>query len=111
MHDEATFPYAIRILGGMAGTSEKINVVGKEHHLSMENWMGVLENNQKINKNSPSSHSMNNFEEIDRITELFGEKPSPKQMLEMAKDRERAINRERNQNAHKNFTPPTIDLG
>lgn len=40
MHDEATCPYVRRILeGGMVGTSEQRNVVGKEHHLSMENWI------------------------------------------------------------------------
>lgn len=30
MHDEATCPYVRRILGGLAGTSEQINLVGKE---------------------------------------------------------------------------------
>lgn len=35
-----------------------------------------MENSQKINKKSPSSHNVNNFEELDRITKLYGEKPS-----------------------------------
>lgn len=99
----------------MARTSEHKNVVGKEHHLSMENWMGVVDNSQKISKKSPSSHSVNNLEEVDRITALYAEKSSPKKMVEMAKQRKRARNWERNENAHKTFTPPTsslnIDLG
>ena len=74
-----------------------------------------MENSQKISQKSPSSYSVNNFEELDRITELYGEKPSSNQILEIAKDKERARNKERNQNAHKTFTPPTsklnIDLG
>lgn len=116
LHDELTCPYAKRILyGEMVETSEQINVVGKEHHLSLHNWMGVMENSQKISQKSPSSYSVNNFEELDRIIELYGEKPSSNQILEIAKDKERARNKERNQNAHKTFTPPTsklnIDLG
>ena len=111
MHDEATCPYVRRILeGGMVGTNEQINVVGKEHHLSMENWMGVVENRQKINKKSPSSHSVNNFEELDRIIELYGEKYSSSQILEIVKDRERERNKDRNQNATKIFIPPTSDF-
>ena len=39
--------------GEMDGTSEQINVVGKEHHFSLENWMGVMENSQKISQKSP----------------------------------------------------------
>ena len=42
LHDELTCPYTKRILDGeIAGTNEKINIVGKEHHLSLENWMGA----------------------------------------------------------------------
>ena len=50
---------------------------------------------------------------MDRITELYGEKPSSTQILEIAKDKERGKNKERNHS--KTFTPPTsklnIDLG
>ena len=114
IHDELTCPYARRILeGDMVGTSDQINVVGKEHHLSLENWMGVMESSQKVNKKSPSSYSVNNFEDLNRSTELYGEKPSSTQILEIAKDKERGKNKERNLN--KTFTPPTsklnIDLG
>ena len=62
LHNELTCPYAKRILDGeMVGTSEQINVVGKEHHFSLDNWMGVMENSQNISQNSPSSYSVNNF--------------------------------------------------
>jgi len=60
------------IEGGMVGTSEKINLVGEEHHLSMENWMEVVESSQKVNRKSSSSNSLNNFGEMDRIMELYG---------------------------------------
>ena len=69
--------------------------------------MGLMESSHKVNKEAPSSYSINNFEDSDRITEIYGEKPSSTQILEIAKNKER--------NHSKTFTPPTsklnIDLG
>ena len=88
LHEEATCPIVERIINNrMFGASNQINVVGKEFSLSMEDWMEVKENSQDV-RPSTSSHSINNFDhERDLITELFGEKPSPDQVLEIAKDK------------------------
>lgn len=98
LQEEATCPIVKRIMHHeMLGTSNQINVVGKEYHLSQENWEEVKGNSQPISPFA-SSYSINNFgQETDVLLKLFGEKPPPERILEIAKDKGLSYQR-RNQN-------------
>lgn len=87
-HDEAICVIIRGILdSGKAWTSYQINIVGKEHHLPMEDWMEVIENSHDV-ETLPSSYSINNLnDEKDLITELHGEKPSLEHVLKIMKDK------------------------
>ena len=88
LHDEATCPTVRRIMdSGMIGTSNQINIVDDEHHLSMQDWMEVVENSHDV-KNLQSSYSIITFDDKkDMISKLFGENPSSDQILEIARDK------------------------
>ena len=91
----------------MFGASNQINVVGKEFSLSMEDWMEVKGHSQDV-RPFTSSHSINNFDhERDLMIELFGEKPSPDQVLEIAKDKGLTYQRRDKEQSH-NQNPPRI---
>ncbi len=48
-HEEATCHVVKRIIDSrMVGTSNQVNVVGKEYHLSQENWPKVKEHSQEV---------------------------------------------------------------
>jgi hypothetical protein len=95
------------------GYSNHINVVGKAHPVSMDHWIQTIERSQ---------NSVNVMKEYDNVTKLFGEKPTPEQILEMARYKGVTYQRKgnenptkTNQNIPKAITPPTselsIDLG
>jgi hypothetical protein len=60
------------------GYSNHINVVGKTHPISMDHWVQAIEISQNL---------INVMKEYDDVTKLFGEKPTPKKILDMERSK------------------------
>jgi hypothetical protein len=119
-HEESTCPRFRQIneeghaeANNYVGYSNHINVVGKAHPVSMDYWMQTIER---------SENSDNVIKSYDNVTKLYGEKPTPEQILEMARYKGVTYQWKGNENPTKSYqnipkaiTPPTselnIDLG
>jgi hypothetical protein len=93
---------------GFSRHSNQINVVGKTHLVSMDHWMQIKERSEDAN---------NVIKEYDNVTKLFGENPTPEQILEMARYKGVTYQRKGNENTTKTYqnipkaiTPPTSEL-
>jgi hypothetical protein len=98
---------------GFSRHSNFINNVGKTHPVSMDHWMQIKER---------SENAKDVIKEYDNATKVLGKKPTPEQILEMARYKGVTYQRKGNgnttktdQNIPKAITPPTselnIDLG
>jgi len=77
----------------MFGTGDQINVVGSKFPLPMNDWIEVKERSYDVMIPS-SAFSINNLEnEDDNLARLYGEKPSPEKILEIARDKGLAYQR------------------
>jgi hypothetical protein len=61
---------------GYSRNFDHINNVGKPHTLSMDHWIQMKERSEDANEV---------IEEYDNATKLYGKKPTPEQILEMAR--------------------------
>jgi ribonuclease HI len=112
LHEEATCPIVRRILdNGMFGTGDQINVVGSKFPLSMDDWIEVKENSRDV-MNPSSAFSINNLEnEDDILARLYGEKPSPEQILEIARDKGLTYQRRDKDQSGNQIPPRTFNPG
>lgn len=104
---------------GIFRASNQINVIGREYHLSNENWEGVKEYSHDV-RPFASSYSINNFDhDNDVLVKLFGERPSPDQILEIVRNKGLTYQRRDKEQSDnhatlRNFSPSSemnIDLG
>jgi hypothetical protein len=80
-HEEATCPVFLEICGGEGfsrSENEQVNMCGQRYNVGMSEWMELVEHSEDVNY-------MNNV--VDRATEKFGPKPTPKQVSDLARYR------------------------
>ena len=112
LHEEATCPIVRRILdNGMFGTYDQINLVGSKFPLPMNDWIEVKERSRDV-ENLSSAFSINNLEnEDDILARLYGEKPSPEQILEIARDKGLTYQRRDKDQSGNQIPPRTFNPG
>jgi hypothetical protein len=113
-HEESTCPVFCQVneLGfpetsnfvGYSRRFDFINNVGKTHTITKDQ----LKQTKELSKQSKDL-------KVDNVTRLYGEKPTPEQILEMARFKGVTYQKRRNdnksyQNIPKTLTPPTADL-
>jgi hypothetical protein len=81
---------------------EQVNMFGHEYNVGMNEWMEMMEHSREVN-------CMNDV--VDKATERFGPKPSPKQVSEMSRYTGLTYQRDgtKNQNGPKTH-PPSPNL-
>ncbi len=95
----------------MFGTGDQINVVGSKFPLSMDDWIEVKENSRDV-MNPSSAFSINNLEnEDDILARLYGEKPSPEQIVKIARDKGLTYQRRDKDQSGNQIPPRTFNPG
>ena len=77
-HEESTCPTFIQICEGEAPRTknEQINMFSQKYNVSMNDWMELMDHSKDVNC------MVNN---VDKVIEIYGPKPTPRQISEMAK--------------------------
>ena len=77
-HEESACPTFIQICEGEPARTknEQINMFSQKYNVSMNDWMELMEHSRDVNY-------MNN--DVEKVTKIYGPKPTPKQVSEMAR--------------------------
>ena len=111
-HEEATCPYVKRIMEGSMLGDEHVGTSGQINMFSMEDQIYTIESNQEID-HSPNNLGVDNMiANLDKVTKIFGEKPTSRQILAMEKHKRMTYQRRdiQDRNNHKKKSPPTSEL-
>jgi hypothetical protein len=99
-HEESTCQIFLQICNEgepSRSENEQVNMFGHEYNVGMNEWMELMEHSRDVN-------CMNDV--VDKVTENFGPKPTPKQVSEMARYRGFTYQRDGTKNQDRPTTHP-----
>ena len=102
-HEEATCPYVKIIMEGSMLGDEHLGTSGQINMFSMEDQIYTIESDQEIDH----SHNLgveNMIANLDKVTKIFGEKPTSGQILAMEKHKGMTYQRRDIQDRNKFFS-------
>ena len=84
-------------MGPYGYENEQVNMFGHEYNVGMYDWMDLDEYDEGTKKTNCMSDVV-----VDKVTEMFGPKPTPQQVAEMAKFKGITYQRNGNKSQDKN---------